>query len=49
MIEVDLPDGSVAEFPDGTPPETIKAALQKRFAPKSLDQRISGAIKSVTM
>lgn len=48
MIEVDLPDGSVAEFPDGTPPETIKAALQKRFAPKSLDQRISGAIKSVT-
>lgn len=31
MIEVDLPDGSVAEFPDGTPPDTIKAALQRRF------------------
>lgn len=48
MIEVELPDGTVAEFPDGTPNETIKAALQKRFAPKSLDQRISGAIKGVT-
>lgn len=32
MIEVDLPDGSVAEFPDGTPPDVIKGALQKKFA-----------------
>ncbi|ASP96713.1 hypothetical protein GOC87_18825 [Sinorhizobium meliloti] len=31
VIEVELPDGSIAEFPDGTPPETIKAALQKKF------------------
>ena len=31
MIEVDLPDGSIAEFPDGTPPEVMKRALQKRF------------------
>jgi hypothetical protein len=31
MIEVDLPDGSVAEFPDGTPPDVMKRALQKRF------------------
>lgn len=31
MIEVDLPDGGVAEFPDGTPKETITAALRKRF------------------
>lgn len=31
MIEVELPDGSVAEFPDGTASETIKSALQKRF------------------
>jgi hypothetical protein len=31
MIEVDLPDGSIAEFPDGTPPETIKGVLQKKF------------------
>lgn len=34
MIEVDLPDGSVAEFPDGTPRETIKSAIQKRFPPQ---------------
>jgi len=33
-IEVDLPDGSVAEFPDGTPPDVMKGALQKRFAAK---------------
>lgn len=34
MIEVDTPDG-VAEFPDGTAPEVMKAALQKRYgAPK---------------
>lgn len=31
MIEVELPDGSVAEFPDGTPNDAIKGALQKRF------------------
>lgn len=30
-MEIELPDGTIAEFPDGTPPETIKAALQKRF------------------
>lgn len=32
-IEVELPDGTVAEFPDGTPPETIKSALSRRFNP----------------
>lgn len=30
-IEVDLPDGSVAEFPDGTSPDVIKGALRRRF------------------
>ena len=30
-MEVELPDGTIAEFPDGTPPETIKQALRKRF------------------
>jgi hypothetical protein len=34
MIEVELPDGTIAEFPDGTPSETINGALQKRFAPR---------------
>lgn len=32
MIEVELPDGAIAEFPDGTPKDVIKGALQKRFA-----------------
>lgn len=31
MIEVDLPDGSIAEFPDNTPHEVITGALQKKF------------------
>jgi hypothetical protein len=34
-ILVNLPDGSQASFPDGTPPETMKAAIQKRFPPNS--------------
>jgi hypothetical protein len=33
MIEVETPDGGIAEFPDGTSPEVITAALRKRFAP----------------
>ena len=33
-IEVELPDGSVAEFPDGTPPEAMKTAIAKRFPAK---------------
>lgn len=32
MIEVELPDGTIAEFPDGTSNDVIKGALQKRFA-----------------
>ena len=30
-IEVELPDGSIAEFPDGTRPEVIQATLRKQF------------------
>lgn len=30
-IEVDLPDGTVAEFPDGTPDDVILTALRKNF------------------
>jgi hypothetical protein len=38
MIEVDLPDGSIAEFPDGTSPDVMKRALQKRFgAPQTAE------------
>jgi hypothetical protein len=31
MIQVKTPDGAVAQFPDGTPPEAIKAAMSKKF------------------
>lgn len=37
MIEVETPDGGVAEFPDGTAPDIIKAALRKKFpAPQTV-------------
>lgn len=32
MIEVELPDGTIAEFPDGTSPDVMRSALQKRFS-----------------
>jgi hypothetical protein len=31
-IEVELPDGTIAEFPDGTSQDVMKGALQKRFS-----------------
>lgn len=34
MIEVELPDGSVAEFPDGTPQESIQQALASYRQPE---------------
>ncbi|MGO3933457.1 hypothetical protein [Rhodopseudomonas pseudopalustris] len=36
MIEVEAPDGSIVEFPDGTDRGTMAAAMQKRFAGPSL-------------
>lgn len=30
-IEVEAPDGTVVEFPDGTSPETMRAAMQRRY------------------
>lgn len=42
MIEVEVGD-TIVEFPDGTPPDVMKAALQKRFsqqeAPATFDER----------
>jgi hypothetical protein len=32
MIEVELPDGTIAEFPEGTSQDVIRSALQKRFS-----------------
>lgn len=31
MIEVELPDGTIAEFPEGTSRDVMRSALQKRF------------------
>jgi hypothetical protein len=31
MIEVELPNGDIAEFPDGTAPEMMQAVLRKQF------------------
>lgn len=44
MIEVELPDGSIAEFPDGTPNDVIKGALQKRFS--GPESQASAALRS---
>lgn len=41
-IEVELPDGSIAEFPDGTSPDVMKQALG-RHNTTSLDQAVEGA------
>lgn len=41
-IEVELPDGTIAEFPDGTPQDVIKGALAKRF-PRPAQGEAGGA------
>lgn len=42
MIEVELPDGSIAEFPEGTDRGVIQSALQKRFAPDQKESSLLG-------
>ena len=42
MIEVELPDGAIAECPDGTPPDVIKGALQKRFSAPKAEEHAEG-------
>ena len=34
MIEVEAPDGSIVEFPDGTPEEKIKSVMRASFRPE---------------
>lgn len=41
MIEVELPDGTIAEFPDGTKPEVIKTTLQKQLVKTTAKERVS--------
>lgn len=43
MIEVELPDGSIAEFPDGTPKDVMKRAIQSRVGGKGAQPK-SGAL-----
>lgn len=33
MIEVELPDGSIAEYPDETPKDVIEKSIRQKFAP----------------
>ena len=33
MIEVELPDGRILEFPEGTSQDVMKSAIQKLLAP----------------
>lgn len=42
MIEVELPDGTIAEFDPGTPPDTIKAAVQKHMSKAAANQYAGG-------
>lgn len=45
-IQVQGPDGQLLEFPDGTPRETMRAAMQKRYASPQAD--FSGVEGGVT-
>lgn len=50
MIEVELPDGTIAEFPDGTSQDVIKGALQKRFgAPRAAKETPSAAFRAADL
>lgn len=42
-IEVELPDGSIAEFPDGTSHDVMKSAISKRFAPQPSARQVAEA------
>lgn len=41
MIEIELPDGSIAEFPEGTPDNVIQDVLRKQFAPPQEPQQVA--------
>jgi hypothetical protein len=44
VTDVQLPDGSIARFPDGTSPEAMKAAIQKKFPPQNPSIRQGAAV-----
>lgn len=50
MKEIDLPDGSIAEFPDGMPDAAIAAVLQKHFGkPEPMRVEINGVAKQPSL
>lgn len=46
MIEIELPDGSIAEFPEGTPDDVITQTLQSQFPTE--DRSYTGSILPVS-
>lgn len=52
MIEIEAPDGSVVEFPDGTPDDVMAKAMKAAFAPKqgigAAEAATRGAAQGVT-
>ena len=47
MIEVETPDGTIIEFPDGTDNQTIKSVLAKQFAPTASQSEQPGKLQSI--
>ena len=48
MIEVELPDGSIAEFPDGTAPDVITDALKRQFQESQQSQDLRSDLSAMT-
>jgi hypothetical protein len=55
MIEVEAPDGSIVEFPDGTPQDVMAKAMQSRFGGQNarkfspLESAGRGALQGLTL
>jgi hypothetical protein len=47
MIEIEAPDGSIAEFPDGTPDATIKAVMRKAYGGGQQPSTVSDMLATV--
>ena len=45
MIRIGAPDGSIVEFPDGTPDSVIEGAMQQEYGQKSQDSGFMDALK----
>ena len=47
MIEAELPDGTILEFPDGTAPEVMQRVVKQRIGGKAPAQEKSGALQTL--